>query len=215
MPGQQAQQSADVQPDNQPDDLVLQADAAELTGKSISTIRSWLRSGRLCKYRETPGNDHSRVLVSRSELLTVAGLPDDACSGTVNPRKRPRQDGDTSPSATSQLDQSGIIQAMQATIDAHTATIDVLRATLAQRDSDVDARDAAAQSVREALSQAAEAQSGRADAERRRADELARELAGVRDELEVARADAIRLNAELGAMREVQGRSWWHRLLPG
>lgn len=48
-------------------DFLSVDDAAALVGRSHWTIRHWLDTGRLCRYKSGP----SRTLVSRAELLEL------------------------------------------------------------------------------------------------------------------------------------------------
>jgi len=49
-------------------------EAARLVDRSPSTVRAWVRAGELDGYREDPRRRNSRLLVSRRELLVLAGL---------------------------------------------------------------------------------------------------------------------------------------------
>ena len=55
-----------------PDDLVALKEAAVLVGRSVSTLRAWIRGGELKSFREQPEDPNSRVLVSRQALLVLA-----------------------------------------------------------------------------------------------------------------------------------------------
>lgn len=55
-----------------PSDLIPLADAAPLVNRCASSLRAWMRAGRLRKWREDPADTGSRVLVSRAELLALA-----------------------------------------------------------------------------------------------------------------------------------------------
>lgn len=57
--------------DRRPDDLLPLLDACALVGRSLSTLRAWIRAGELTAHRETPAAN-ARVLVSRAELLSLA-----------------------------------------------------------------------------------------------------------------------------------------------
>ena len=57
-----------------PDDLIPVPEAAALVARSPSSVRAWLRAGRLVKWREVPADEGSRALVSRAELLALACL---------------------------------------------------------------------------------------------------------------------------------------------
>ena len=60
------------QADGWPSDLITQAQAAELTGRTVHTIRRWRKEAGLDSYRE-PGNPIAPVQVSRAQLLALAG----------------------------------------------------------------------------------------------------------------------------------------------
>lgn len=58
-----------------PTDLIPVKDAARTVDRSLSTVRAWIRNGEITGYREDPAHpENSPVLVSRAELLHVAGL---------------------------------------------------------------------------------------------------------------------------------------------
>ena len=61
-------------PADTPLDLVDVREAARLVDRSPSTVRAWVRAGELDGYREDPRRRNSRLLVSRRELLVLAGL---------------------------------------------------------------------------------------------------------------------------------------------
>lgn len=77
-----------------PDDLLPLKDAAVVVGRSLSTLRAWIRAGELEGHRETPEDPNSRLLVSQQQLLLLA-----ARSKPIHPGG-PRPDGPAEPPAT-------------------------------------------------------------------------------------------------------------------
>ena len=55
-----------------PEDLISLKEAAAIVGRSVSTLRGWIRTGELQGYRELGEDPNSRLLVSRQELLALA-----------------------------------------------------------------------------------------------------------------------------------------------
>jgi hypothetical protein len=51
-----------------PDDLMTAREAATYIERSLSSVRSWVRQGKVEGYREVPGDVMSRLLVSRAEI---------------------------------------------------------------------------------------------------------------------------------------------------
>lgn len=175
-----------------PDDLIPLPEAAALVDRSVSSLRSWVRAGRLVKWREDPDDTGSRVLVSRAELLALAARDLDPTPG--RPARRPPTDeaalpGDLAELAKLRAELEGARLVLEATRE-HLAELRIARgeALVGER-------------------QRAEAERSRADAERARADALAAELVAAREELSAARA-------ERDALRGLAGLPWWRRLLP-
>jgi hypothetical protein len=57
-----------------PDDLVALKEAAVMVGRSVSTLRAWIRGGELTSFREEEADPSSKVLVSREALLRLAAM---------------------------------------------------------------------------------------------------------------------------------------------
>lgn len=187
-----------------PVDLMPVRDAAELAGRSPSTVRDWIRAGHLTKHREEPRNELSRVLVSRAELVARLGDVD-------GPRPAP-------PTAAAELASA---RAMVAGLEERLRLVGELRESErarleavaeSERVALASARDAF-EKAREALESAAAAHLGVADAERRRADAAEAALRDARTDLEAVRGELAGARAELEALRVRSGLPWWRRLI--
>lgn len=55
-----------------PDDLITVREASIMVGRSLSTLRAWVRGHELMGYRASEDDPSSRLLVSRQELLLLA-----------------------------------------------------------------------------------------------------------------------------------------------
>jgi len=77
-----------------PSDLVALKEAAVVVGRSVSTLRGWIRAGELAGFREQPEDPNSRVLVSRQALLVLA-----AQGKPIHPGG-PRPDANPAPAGT-------------------------------------------------------------------------------------------------------------------
>jgi hypothetical protein len=225
-----------------PDDLMSVREAADLAGKSLSTVRDWIRAGHLVKHREDPEDDKSKVLVSRAELVArieeVGGPP--TGPGGSHPSTAPDADLVAELASTRAVitdleagrDQLVLKLADMRVSDASTqARADGLEERLrlvnelreAERvrlEAAVEVEREGVASLREAfekgrvaLEAAAEAHLGAADAERRRADAAEEALRQTRDDLEVSRGELVAMRAELEALRVRNGLSWWRRML--
>jgi len=192
-----------------PVDLMPVRDAAELAGRSSSTVRDWIRAGHLSKHREEPGNELSRVLVSRAEL--VARLEE-----LDGPRPAPPTTNESRGEAPATAPDAGLVaelasaRAMVASLEERLRLVAELREF--ERASLRTARDAFEKS-REALEGAAAAHLGAADAERRRADAAEAALRDARTDLEAVRGELAGARAELEALRVRSGMPWWRRLI--
>lgn len=51
-----------------PKDLITAKEASVMAGKSVATIRSWVRKGKLTPYKEDENNHSSPLLISTTEL---------------------------------------------------------------------------------------------------------------------------------------------------
>ena len=200
-----------------PDDLIPVQTAAELAGRSRSTVRDWIRAGYLSKHREDPENERSRVLVSRAELMARLEEVD-------GPQSAPASPPASTPTSPAVLDLAAELantRALVAGLEERLRLVGELReserarleATVeAERASLTSAREAFERS-REALESAAAAHLGAADAERRRADAAEAALRDARADLEAVRGELAGARAELEALRAQAGLPWWRRLL--
>ena len=206
---------------SRPVDLMPVRDAAELAGRSSSTVRDWIRAGHLTKHREEPGNELSRVLVSRAEL--VARLKD-----VDGPRPAPPTAGVASRGEAPATAPAAVLAAELASARAMVAGLEErLRLVGELRESERAGLEAVAEServalasardafekAREALESAAAAHLGAADAERRRADAAEAALRDARTDLEAVRGELAGARAELEALRVRSGMPWWRRLI--
>jgi len=207
-------------------------EAADLVGRSLSTVRAWVRSGRLEGHREEPGNKRSRLLVHRAALVAVAAeLDPDGSHQTPAPAPTPAT---VEPSGVDGVEVARLRAELAAARELLTETrtrADTL-AELLKREEDrtteavaearrlaeaaeaAEARTAeAADAIRADLRDAIEAHIGNADAQRRRAEAAEAVGRDLRADLEAARAEVVGTRAELAALREREGLSWWHRLI--
>ena len=203
-----------------PVDLMPVRDAAELAGRSSSTVRDWIRAGHLSKHREEPGNELSRVLVSRAEL--VARLEE-----LDGPRPAPPTTNESRGEAPATAPDAGLVaelasaRAMVASLEERLRLVGELRESErarleavaeSERVALASAREAF-EKAREALEGAAAAHLGAADAERRRADAAEAALRDARTDLEAVRGELAGARAELEALRVRSGMPWWRRLI--
>lgn len=72
-----------------PDDRLSLKEAAVVVGRSVSTLRAWIRAGELEGYREVEGDPNSRVQVSRQELLALAARSKPIHPGGPRPDSEP------------------------------------------------------------------------------------------------------------------------------
>lgn len=176
-------------------ELLPVREAAELVGRSLSTVRAWVRDERLEGYREKPGNPRSRLLVHRAALMAVAAELDPegshgASAEAPSPAPAPAPPTDGAEVAALRAEVAGLREALS---DARRRGDDL--AELLKRH---DGRDS------EALVEA-----------RRRAETAEAVARDLRADLEAARAEVVGVRAELAALRERAGLPWWRRLLGG
>lgn len=152
-----------------PDDLLPLPEAAALVDRSLSSLRAWLRAGRLVKHRERPEDSGSRVLVSRAELLALAAGELAASPG----RPAPGVPRSVAPEHTTR------------------AELEATRALLAVTREHLD-------ELRRGHAQALALARDLVEAERARGEGLARELEAARAELQGARAELDALRAASG-----------------
>ncbi len=213
--------------------LIPIRDAAELAGRSPSTVRDWIRAGHLSKHREDPADERSRVLVSRAEL--VARLEDvdgpRPAPATEQPAEAldledvtPRGPGGSPPSTVPDAGLVAELATARATVvglEERLRLVNELReAERVRLEAAVEVEREGMASLREAfekgrvaLEAAAEAHLGAADAERRRADAAEAALRDARTDLEAVRGELAGARAELEALRVRAGLPWWRRLI--
>ena len=184
-----------------PADLVPMKEAAALVDRSISTVRSWLRSGRLTKHREDPANAGSRAMVSRAELMAYAAsmLDPTPARPPAGPRAVPPASG--APMSDDARDLRLDLARARAELDGARAVLQATRAhvaTLEAQAGRVDALVDAARAEGRALSRVAE--------------EHARELRGDLDRMREERDAA---HAEATALKSYAGLPWYRRLIGG
>lgn len=178
-----------------PDDLVDLTTACAMVDRSRSTIRNWLRGGKLEKYRADPGNERSKTLVSKAELLQLAGA-----GLEVDP---PRPGASKAP----------------ATVPAEVAT---LQAELAAARAEASSARAEAAALRDALAALTKSMERTQEAgqealteARSRVADMQFVLQTARDDVDHSRAAVVRMQAELDTVRASQRVSWFRRLLTG
>jgi hypothetical protein len=54
--------------------LITLTEASTMAGKSVSTIRNWIRKGKITGHKEDPGNKNSALFVDQGELRVFLGL---------------------------------------------------------------------------------------------------------------------------------------------
>ena len=112
---------------DRPPDLMPVSEAAALVNRSLSTIRGWVRKGDLTGYRQDPKRPtNSRLMVSRTALLTRCGLPIELVN-TAPPESETHQ--------LSLRPQS----AAQMEVDSLRAVVEVLRTTVSVLEGRVEA----------------------------------------------------------------------------
>ena len=78
--------------DNIPDDLITAQKAAVISGKSLSSVRAWVRQKKLTGYRQDPSKSNSALMVSLSELkVYLAGSTFNPIRQTGKKGGRPEQ----------------------------------------------------------------------------------------------------------------------------
>ncbi len=184
--------------DDRPDDLISLREAAELVGRSSSTIRRWISGERLRKWEGTaPAHGgHSSTLVRKAAVLAVMGTSASAHRSATSAHEHLQASAAVSQASNHehsiQLTQlEGEIAVLRAQLDAARVRLEYEAGTLrAQLDADREAHEAVLRDLRQSLHEA------RSDVTdwRDRHDQVA---------------------VELRTLRETTGRSWWSRLLPG
>lgn len=164
-----------------PDDLIPVRDAAQLAGRGISTIRTWVRMGKVDGWREDPDDDNSRLLVSRAAIVEVAAA--------LGPSTR------RGPGSAARWGDA--LQGSAPEPAPHLAAPPVEQGTehpASTPDAGADPRVATAVALATA--------EARIEGLERLLTERAAQLAGARSELETSRAEALGLRERLQAARE-------------
>lgn len=176
-------------------ELVPVRDAAELVGRSLSTVRSWVRSGRLEGHREEEGNAKSRLLVHRAALLVVAAELDPKAGREPEPEAPSPAPKAAAPDPTDGAEVAALraeVAGLREALHLASTRGDDLSAVLRRQDGQRS----------EALAEA-----------RRRAETAEAVSRDLRADLEAARAELVGVRAELDTLRARAGLSWWRRLI--
>ena len=199
---------------DRPLDLLPVREAAALVDRSVSTVKGWLRSGKLSKWREDPSSKASRAMVSRAELMAYA-------AGELVPSP-PRPGSGESPGGS-----SAAVSPMPTAMPAEDAGEVVrLRVELAQSTGELVGLRALVVALRESLARLESSNDGALEAiaenhaavlaaERGRAEDAKEHARTLAEALEAERARCAGLSAELAAVRAGTGQPWWRRLLTG
>lgn len=180
-----------------PGDLIPTKEAARLVDRSSSTVRAWLRAGRLTKHREQPGNDASRVLVSRAELMAYAAGELDPAPPRPSAPRSALPTGGQSPAMESGAADLVELARLRAELEGARAVLAATRAHVASLEAQLASGDERVAAERQ-----------RADSAERHARELRTDLEEARDELRAARAESQ-------ALRAYAGLPWWRRAITG
>lgn len=172
-----------------PNDLVALKEAAVVVGRSVSTLRAWIRGGELAGYREQPEDPNSRVLVSRQALLVLAAQSKPIHPGGPRPESDavPAEAGAAPPSER-RSDERRIEERLL--LAALTAERDGLRAVIEAQKLTIHTLEARCRDLENG-----------AHSERLRAQEHQDRL--------------VAAEAELQALRSRQKLPWYQRLLGG
>ena len=204
MPDDTPSPDADT-PSSRPADLVAVKEAAALVDRSPSSVRAWLRSGKLTKHRETPGNASSRAMVSRAELMAYAAVQLDPAPARPPGGARPEPPASEAPAPADDLALRVEVARLRAELDGTRAVLEATRAHVATLEATA-ARERA--SAAELVASATADARALAEAEAERAREL-------RADLEHARAELAGARAEAATLRTAAGLPWWRKLLGG
>jgi hypothetical protein len=184
-----------------PADLVPMKEAAALVDRSVSSVRAWLRSGKLAKHREDPANAGSRAMVSRAELLAYAASMLDPTPARPPAGPRPAPLASEAPTPDDARDLRVDLARARAELDGARAVLEATRAHV--------------RSLEAEISRAGELMDG-ARAEGREVSRLAEERArDLRTDLEHTREELTAARAELAAFRSYAGLPWWRRMVAG
>ena len=172
------------------DELITLKAAGELVGKSPSTIRRWVRAGKLTRHEgvQVSGGGSPPVMVAKHQLLAHVGSSEGVQSdeqvsnGHVQPSSRtPMQVSTQRPEDAVRIAElEGQVNTLRAQLEAATSRMESERAS----------HEAQLRDLRQSLHEA-------------------------RSDVTDWRDRHDRAAAELRTLRETSGRSWWRRLLPG
>ncbi len=191
-----------------PDDLVPMAEAARLVDRSVSTVRAWLRSGKLTKHREEPGNASSRAMVSRAELMAYAAVQLDPAPARPPGGARPEPPASVAPAPADDLGLRAENLGLRVELARLRAELDGTRAVLEATRAHVATLEASAATVGDLVA------SARAEGRElaRVAEEHARDL---RADLDRMREERDAARAEAAALKTYAGLPWWRRMVTG
>lgn len=200
MPHDTPSPDADT-PSSRPADLVAVKEAAALVDRSPSSVRAWLRSGKLTKHRETPGNASSRAMVSRAELMAYAAVQLDPAPARPPGGARPEPSASVAPAPADDLGLRVELARLRAELDGTRAVLEATRAHVATLE-------ASAATVGDLVA------SARAEGRElaRVAEEHARDL---RTDLDRMREERDAARAEAAALKSYAGLPWWRRMVTG
>lgn len=200
MPDATPSPDADT-PSSRPADLVAVKEAAALVDRSPSSVRAWLRSGKLTKHRETPGNASSRAMVSRAELMAYAAVQLDPAPARPPGGARPEPPASVAPAPADDMGLRVELARLRAELDGTRAVLEATRAHVATLE-------ASAATVGDLVA------SARAEGRElaRVAEEHARDL---RTDLDRMREERDAARAEAAALKSYAGLPWWRRMVTG
>lgn len=200
MPDDTPSPDADT-PSSRPADLVAVKEAAALVDRSPSSVRAWLRSGKLTKHRETPGNASSRAMVSRAELMAYAAVQLDPAPARPPGGARPEPPASVAPAPADDMGLRVELARLRAELDGTRAVLEATRAHVATLE-------ASAATVGDLVA------SARAEGRElaRVAEEHARDL---RADLDRMREERDAARAEAAALKTYAGLPWWRRMVTG
>lgn len=184
-----------------PDDLVTVKEAAALVDRSVSSVRAWLRAGKLEKHREEPGNESSRALLSRSALLAFARSALDIDPGRPSPGPRAEPPAAAAPMPEGDATLRAELARLRVELDGTRAVLEATRAHVATLEGN-------AATVGALVTAAQEEGQKRAHLAEEHARGLRADLERMRDERDAARAEA-------DALKSYVGLPWWRRLVTG
>ena len=188
-------------PDDRPDDLVPMKEAAALVDRSVSSVRAWLRSGKLTKHREQPGNASSRAMVSRAELMTYAATQLEPAPARPPGAARPAPAASDAPTPDDAADLRVEVARLRAELDGSRAVLEATRAHVATLE-------ASAATVGELVASARAEGRDLARVAEEHARDLRTDLDRMREERDAARAEAA-------ALKTYAGLPWWRRMVTG